>query len=64
MNIGATPAGLPAQMATSALKGALETQSNLATKLLESGAQMQSGGAYAQSAMAEAGKGTQLNSVC
>lgn len=62
MNIGSTPAGLPAQVAASALKGALDTQSSLAAKLLDSGAQMQSG-AYAQSAMAEAGKGTQLNSV-
>ncbi len=63
MNIGSTPSALPAQAAASALKGALDTQANLATKLLESGAQMQSQG-LASSAMAEAGKGTNLNISC
>ncbi|MCH5277415.1 MAG: hypothetical protein J1E80_06220 [Desulfovibrionaceae bacterium] len=60
MNIGSTSMDAPAQMAISALGNALDTQAAAVNKLM-GGAGGQNGDQMVQAAMAEQGKGQQLD---
>ena len=60
MNIGSTSMDAPAQMAVSALGNALDTQASAVSKLM-GGASGQNGDQMVQAAMAEQGKGQQLD---
>ena len=62
MNIGGTSMDAPARMALGALQGALDTQTDMVSRLM-GGASGQGGDQMVQAAMAEQGKGQKLDLV-